>query len=64
MKDITMGAMPFYALLVGMIILGMLMLWLFAKFMPNTVFGVSTSMRDRIANRLSEMRYRRQQGMM
>jgi len=64
MKDITLGAWPFYGLLVGMIILGMLILWLFAKFMPNTVFGVSTSMRDRIANRLSEMRYRRQQGMM
>ena len=41
---------------------GMFIMWMIGKFFPGAVFGVAT-MRDRISNRLSEMRYRREQEM-
>ena len=41
---------------------GMLIMWMIGKFYPGAVFGVTT-MRDRISNRLSEMRYRREHEM-
>ena len=42
--------------------LGMLGMWGLGKIYPGAIFGVTT-MRDRISNRLSEMRYRREQEM-
>ena len=41
---------------------GMLMMWGIGRIYPGAFLGVTT-MRDRIANRLSEMRYRREQEM-
>jgi hypothetical protein len=61
MKDITLPPMIFIGLMFLVLLLGMLGMWGIGKLFPGTL-GVTT-MRDRIANRLSEMRYRREQEM-
>jgi predicted permease len=51
-----MGGLGTYAIA---LVVGMLLMWMWGYFMPGKWFGVTTTMRQRIANRLMEMRSRR-----